>query len=335
MKRRVPKQWESVVEANRLYLLDSCFCVAVYYLPGPSECERPRHIPYFVADWDERRGLPTEDDRVAVADGTMVDRSARESVSVRGWAPPPALRSGGPRRGGRGNGPEISFTPRRLGLVPGGPFCLEHGPAPTVWLVASNAPPPYVWTECGVDTLSDLPSYSPTRAFGDGHYEVSARWRDDHSALVVSDTIRFDPSNCRPGRTNFLGAAWTSTHNPTNAADHAPGIEPVDRRFGPLCPVAHDVDVKLGWTHNTAILWIRNLVRIVTGDPMDDETDHCIARDWKENDIIDLWKFVDVKHFHIRTCWKSSLTDESDTGSFAWERSRNSFTRTFITWNCE
>ena len=168
-----------------------------------------------VADWDERRGLPTEDDRVAVADGTMVDRSARESVSVRGWAPPPALRSGGPRRGGRGNGPEISFTPRRLGLVPGGPFCLEHGPAPTVWLVASNAPPPYVWTECGVDTLSDLPSYSPTRAFGDGHYEVSARWRDDHSALVVSDTIRFDPSNCRPGRTNFLGAAWTSTHNPT------------------------------------------------------------------------------------------------------------------------
>ncbi|MBQ6103162.1 MAG: hypothetical protein IJL06_05765 [Kiritimatiellae bacterium] len=37
-----------------------------------------------VADWDARRGLPTEDDRVAVADGMMVDRSERESVPLRG-----------------------------------------------------------------------------------------------------------------------------------------------------------------------------------------------------------------------------------------------------------
>ena len=35
-----------------------------------------------VADWDARRGLPTEGDRVAVSDGTMVDRSGRESVSA-------------------------------------------------------------------------------------------------------------------------------------------------------------------------------------------------------------------------------------------------------------
>ena len=250
-----------------------------------------------VADWDERRGLPTEDDRVAVPNGTMVDRSERASVSIEAWMPQTALRSGGMRRANRGRGrgePEITFTPREIKLVLLEGSCRIHGPDPLIQVVATNAAPPYVWTDGGVETVTEQDTYRAHYALSDGHFDVSCRWRDSHSSLLVSDAIRCDPISCRPGQTNFVGAGWTSTHNPTNAADHAPGIVEVDRYFGPLCPVAHDVDVKLGWTHNTAILWIRNLVRIVTGDPMDDETDHCIARDWKENDIIDLWKFVDV-----------------------------------------
>ena len=289
-------------------------------LPSPNASTNPFGTwrGAVVADWDERRGLPTEDDRVAVTSGTMVDRSEHESVSVEAWMPPAPLRSGGTRRGGRGNGPEITFTPRRLGLVPDGLFCLEHGPAPTVWLVASNAPPPYVWTECGVDTLSDLPSYSPTRAFGDGHYEVSARWRDDHSTLVVSDTIRFDPIRCRPGQTNFVGAGWTSTHNPTNAADHAPGITETDVFFGPLCPVAHDVNLIRGYKHSPTPD-IRNLDRIVTGDPQDDETDHCVGILWTTNLVVRLEDLLDPSaimefdqlSFSVQTSAEATITSNT------------------------
>jgi hypothetical protein len=245
-----------------------------------------------VADWDERRGLPTEDDRVAVPNGTMVDRSERESVSVEAWMPQPALRSGGPTRGRRRGSPEITFTPRTIKLIPLEGSCRIHGPDPLIQVVATNAAPPYVWTEGGVDTITDQNTYRAHYAFPDGHFQVSCRWRDSHSSLFVSDSVRCDPINCRPGRTNFVGACWYSTHNPTNAADHAPGISEEDVVFGPLCPVAHDVNVKLGWTHNTAILWIRNLVRIVTGDPKDDETDHCIAYDWRKNGTVDLNSFL-------------------------------------------
>lgn len=246
-----------------------------------------------VADWDERRGLPTEDDRVAVPNGTMVDRSERESVSVEAWMPQPALRSGGPTRGRRRGSPEITFTPRTIKLIPLEGSCRIHGPDPLIQVVATNAAPPYVWTEGGVDTITDQNTYRAHYAFPDGHFQVSCRWRDSHSSLFVSDSVRCDPINCRPGRTNFVGACWYSTHNPTNAADHAPGISEEDVVFGPLCPVAHDVNVKLGWTHNTAILWIRNLVRIVTGDPMDDETDHCFGMVWTNSFQVNLESFLD------------------------------------------
>ena len=50
--------------------------------------------------------------------------------------------------------------------------------------------------------------------------------------------------------------------------------------------------VGAGWTHNTEILWIRNLVRILTGDPWDDETDHCIALQYDSGGTIDLFDYL-------------------------------------------
>ena len=44
------------------------------------------------AEWDSRRGLPTEGNRIALGDGTMVDRSASESRFV-GVLPPPTRTS--------------------------------------------------------------------------------------------------------------------------------------------------------------------------------------------------------------------------------------------------
>ena len=97
---------------------------------------------------------------------------------------------------------------------------------------------------------------------------------------------------CRPGRTNLLGAAWTSTHDPDDPSDHAPGTSTNAVAFGPFCPPAQDVDVRLGWTHDRTILHIRNLVRIITGDAAYDSADHCIGIEWKKGRKIDLSDYL-------------------------------------------
>lgn len=245
-----------------------------------------------VADWDLQRGLPTEGNRMALPGGSMVDRSTRTSTFVGGHvgSGPPPLRLS--RGGGAGAGPDIRFATRNLSLSGSGPFCPEHGPAPTISVVeAKNAAPPYVWIENGERTETQVPSYVPAHPFEDGHYEVTARWKDDHASLFVEDSIRLAPTRCRPGVTNFVGAGWTSTHNPANAADHAPGIAATDVTFGPNCPVAHDATVRLGWTHDTYFLRIRNLVFLPHGN---DLTDHCRGFVWQRGRTLELSDFVDM-----------------------------------------
>ena len=247
-----------------------------------------------VADWDPRRGFPTEGDRLALPAGTMVDRSERESVATQAWTPAPALRSGEPLRAGRGaRKPSVSFTPRRMFLfVENDSFCSIHGPAPNVRVLAEHASPPYLWIERGVETETQTDAFTPSNPYPDGHYEFSVRWPDDHEAMFVQASIRLDPITCRSGQTNLVGAAWTSTHNPTNGADHAPGIETHEVSFGPLCPVAHDVDVKLGWTHDADLLRLRNLVLLPTSSNLD-KTDHCIGKIWRLNGTIDFSSYLD------------------------------------------
>lgn len=272
-----------------------------------------------IADWDERRGLPIESDRVALPNGTMVDRSARDSFSVEAWLPQPMFRSGGPRRAGRGDrSPKITFTPRTIKLIPQGRFCRIHGPDPLIRAVDTNAAPPYVWSEGGFETVSDQGTYRARHPFSDGHFEVSCRWHDGHSSLLVSDTVRCYPINCRPGRTNFVGAAWTSTHNPTNAADHTPGVVEVDRAFGPLCPVAHDVDVIRGYNHSPPPD-VRNLAQVVAGNPQDDETDHCVGLLWASNLVVRLDRLLDSSSaalsthlsFSVQTSAEATITSNT------------------------
>ena len=109
--------------------------------------------------------------------------------------------------------------------------------------------------------------------------------------------------------TNIVGAGWTSTHNPTNATDHLPFVEEVEsRQFGPLCPVYTNTVVHAGWTHDEVILWIRNLIRKLTGKPEDDDTDHCINVTWGSGGTINLWNYIDpvclpyTNSLSIRVC---------------------------------
>jgi hypothetical protein len=91
----------------------------------------------------------------------------------------------------------------------------------------------------------------------------------------------------------FIGVASTSMHNPTNATDHLPCVSnSVSFHLGPNCPPITNLFVKAGWTHDTAVLWIRNLIRILTGDPKDDETDHCIGLVWSEGGSISLYDYL-------------------------------------------
>ena len=272
-----------------------------------------------VADWDPHRGFPTEGDRLALPGGTMVDRSERESVATQAWMPAPTLRSGEALRAGRGGRkPSVSFTPRRMFLfVENDSFCSIHGPTPNVQVLAEHASPPYLWIERGVETETQTEAFTPSNPYPDGHYEFSVRWPDDHEAMFVQASIRLDPITCRSGQTNLVGAAWTSTHNPTNGADHAPGIETHEVSFGPLCPVAHDVDVKLGWTHDENLLNIRNLVRIVSENAGHDRADHSIGVSWSENGSIDLSSFLDETTSLHRERLSFRINGEDSSGSLS------------------
>ena len=122
--------------------------------------------------------------------------------------------------------------------------------------------------------------------------EVVCTKRDDKSRILLQARKTFEAVACERPQTNIVGACWLSSHDPDDPSDHEPRVEEHVVRYFPNCPPTTNVTVVAGFTHDTAILWIRNLVRIVTGDPMDDETDHCIAWEWAEHGIVDLWKLV-------------------------------------------
>ena len=236
------------------------------------------------AAWDARRQQSTEGNRVS-AGGTMVDCEAEGcSASFRGAF-------------GAGDGTlSLPFVPKWMYLNGTGSWsCWEHEAPPPVELVETNIPPPYIWSSGGGETESLSHVFSPgsPEFYTDG-MTVHCREADaTHTNLVLETSIVLTADHCPQPVTNIVGAASGSTHNPTNATDHLPGAEPDSIwRHSPDCPPTTNVLVKAGWTHNTAILKIRNLVRILTGDPRDDETDHCIGLVWGEGGSISLYDYL-------------------------------------------
>ena len=244
--------------------------------------------------WDGRRGQSTEGNRVQTGAGTMVDCEAEGcAVSFAG-----ALVSGGGMRGaGPGGSVSIPFVPKWMYLNALGQWsCWEHGAPPPVELVETNVPPPYLWSD------GDGESESSERIFYPGSPEfyidgitVCCREADaSHTNLVLEASIGLTADHCGQPTTNIVGAASGSTHNPTNATDHLPEVAPeAIWQHGPSCPLTTNLLVKAGWTHNTAMLRIRNLVRIITHDPWDDETDHCIGLVWRNGGSISLYDYLD------------------------------------------
>ena len=256
------------------------------------------------AEWDRRRGLDIERNRVEAANGAMVD-IAKAPAIFEGVLPgtfaatnAEPTRAGGPRRGiiHQNAPPTVTFTPRSVGSIMGPFSCLVHGPDPQFVASFWNADPPYVWTVNDESFVTSVPVLTTADGFSMSDVmDVSCTAKDEFLRLKLTAHGIFQPTPCQGGPvTNIVGAGWTSTHNPTNATDHLPHVEEgvLSQPHGPLCPVYTNTVVHAGWTHNTEILWIRNLVRILTGDPWDDETDHCIALQYDSGGTIDLFDYL-------------------------------------------
>ena len=246
------------------------------------------------AEWDGRRGLPTDGNRIEPNSGVFVDKEGEEGVRAEflGWS------AGGLRSGGGAGTSSIDFLAKPWVMsLTDYVGCTIHEGGTTVELYEENVPPPYIWT-CGdsqsgetaatsiLVTASDLP--------GDNHVTVSVRQNDGiHSNLYPYASITTWLDHCNGGITNFIGAMAGSTHNPNDPSDHLPRVYPeYVPGIGLNCPTSANLVVKAGWTHNAEILHIRNLVRIITGDPWDDETDHCIGLVWSAGGSINLYDYL-------------------------------------------
>ncbi len=241
------------------------------------------------AEGDPRRGLPVDRNRIGLPDGAALDLVPRESRFV--GVLHPALRSGG--ASDAGSFPTVTTVPRRIFLT-ATPHCSVHGPAPVVRASNLNAAGPYRWTvnnENCVTEGAELIVLTPPRP--DGTHHVSCVWSEDNFTPPVHAETVLAPTDCHPGVTNIVGAAWTSTHDPADPSDHAPGVTVTSiEHFLPNCPPAVNAIARVGWTHDAAVLHARNLPVVPSGDAEYDTVDHCIGLPWTPGGEIDLVSYL-------------------------------------------
>lgn len=254
------------------------------------------------SEWDARRGQPIERNRIQVADGAFVDMENLPGIFT-GVLPGTfdtanePMRGAGPTRDVVGTNPASIrglFTRKSIELKSGSGFCLLHGPSLVVTAACENVSLPLEWGVEGRGTVScDSYVFIPEDyGWQADEMRISCAKRDGKKNLVLQAEETYRAVPCGRPQTNFVGACWLSSHNPTNAEDHLPRIYEEVVRYFPNCPPTTNTVAVLGWTHNELVLWIRNLVRIVTGDPWDDETDHCIAVQFHREGTIDLLDYL-------------------------------------------
>jgi hypothetical protein len=207
------------------------------------------------------------------------------------------MRGAGPTRDAAGTNPASIrglFTRKFIELKSDSGFCLLHGPSLVVTAACENVSLPLEWGVEGRGTVSrDSYVFIPEDyGWQSDEMRISCAKRSDKKNLVLQAEETYRAVPCGLPQTNFVGACWLSSHNPTNAADHLPRVYEEVVRYFPNCPPTTNTVVVLGWTHDENILWIRNLVQIVTGDPWDDETDHCVARVCNAAETVDLYDFL-------------------------------------------
>ena len=249
------------------------------------------------AEWSPRSGQRTETDRIRLADGGIVDAvpTSVSRTTVLAGTIPAARRHSASRDFVRDNPPsdgiEMWFLPRGVGLD-GNPYCRIHGPLLTVEATNRNARPPYMWSVNYELVDTDGPTLPVFSYESDGRCRVRCWWKDDHEDILVVAEETFAPVGCHPGETNVVGACRVSSHNPDDSSDHLPRREESVEAFGPQCPPATNILDVVGFRHDGVAEHSRNLVRVLTASPMDNETDHCVGLVWSEALSIDLESYL-------------------------------------------
>lgn len=243
------------------------------------------------AEWDSRRELPTEGNRIETAFSTFVDKEGEEGVRSEFLSLPGAgLRSGN----GGGGIRSLSFLSKPWSmslLVDSG--CATHDPFARVELVEDNVPPPYVWTYVGCETneTTNTVILLSADAFAfDNSIEVGVRQSDGiHSNLCPGVATRISIGHCIGNRTKILPI--TSLDGFDAVTNHAPDRKTSLFGNGGSCPDGTNITIYAGWKHGGDLLE-RNFETIPTGSDADDLTSHCIAIDWTANLEIDLEDYL-------------------------------------------
>jgi hypothetical protein len=264
-----------------------------------------------LVDWGARRPQETELARIRVGDGTIMEYDEVEDAAFIGilGQPPPSPPSGAGgiqvMAAGGDSGGFLSRWFRRPSITLSGtegPRCRLHGSGLTVTAEVHRVEAPLRWMANGGGGGVEAGLVFSPSAYGydTSDITVTASQIAPYHRVVVSGTKRFVAGQCQPTTTNILGAAWGSSHDPTNASDHLPRTEQgVLSHYTPNCPATTNTVHHLGFAH-AAPVNTRNLVRIETGDPQDDDTDHCLGVVWSQGGSTNLFALLDENHLPFK-----------------------------------
>ena len=246
------------------------------------------------AAWDPNSGVDSEGDRILTADGGFLDIND-DAATFAGQLPG---HSGTPLRGGSRMGtrpPRVSVRPASIGSLEWKAVCRYHGPDLELRLVGDDGQGPYTWLVSHERFVTDEPVLTVQRGFPlPPSITVSASKRASFSRLWPECLAIVEIKSCYSApSTNIVGACWHSTHDPEEPESHEPTLAPVTIRYAENCPAVPGADAVLGFKHTGNKPWMRNLARMTTGNPEDDETDHCWAEIWSPGLTIDLAEFLD------------------------------------------
>ena len=253
--------------------------------------------------WATGRSQQTEGNRIRLGDGSVIDIDGGGSVAFRGEVITV------PTRGPGGSYPPdpIPLRLKWLHVDCSDGYCWEHDPGGySAVAIYTNVAPPFAWYVDGNpvpwedgDTLGGGYIWGGWNGLGDwAGVRCVATNGLTHTNILVEGLAYASVGHCPPSTTNIIGAAWTSTHNPTNATDHTPyTTNSVAIHWGPNCPETIERTYCVGWDHGKVNT--RNLPVISTGDWRDSLTDHCLAVEWSKGKSIDLASYLNNEALEV------------------------------------
>jgi len=269
-------------------------------------------------NWDEVYNPEADHGRLPLGDGSVLGIETIRESTITCLTPP--VRGVIPLSNGQPNVPEASIYNKSISLSSSGYICTKHGGSIVVTATPTNASPPFVWAL----TRTDSWIYSPEtgsnftfKATVAGTYRIKCFEKVENifEPHVAWAETKVSVGCCDDPTTNIIGAAWDSSHNPTNALDHLPYVQ-TNINSTSHCAMTNFVFC-IGFDHDK--VKTRNLVLIPTNDPQSDETDHCLGLVWEENGTVDLFSLLAPGYEPLRSSLSFQFGNEAASTNQLWE----------------